>query len=212
MLKQEITDCQLSRIEAVEISRRRLIRDVCAATGWVFLHQASLSMAAERNIVGDPNNGDKAWGSVKGRLVFEGDVPPVKQVELEKLNLAPNDLKWFKSMGPVINQEWVIDPKSKSIQWVYVWLLPEEKNGELQQHQSLLDLPKERKLVVVDQEPTGYVPHAVGVQPGQGILMRNKGPIAHVFNLTAFKNESSNRTMGPAGNVQLKASSRKQQP
>jgi hypothetical protein len=203
MFERNLSDRERARFELESVSRRRLIKDICAATGWVFLTQASLSYAADPKVEGDSTNGDKSWGTIKGRVVFDGKLPPVKEIELEKLNLAPDDLTWFKSMGPVLNQEWVIDPKSRSIQWVYVWLLPEDKTGELKVNQSLLELPKEKKLVIVDQEPIGYVPHAVGVQPGQGILMRNRGPIAHVFNLTGFKNDPFNKAMPPGSEIAI---------
>ncbi len=194
---RQLSDRLLAKMEESTLSRRRLIRDICAATGWVFLNQATLTRASEPVVFGDASNNDKAWGSIKGRVLFDGTVPAVKEVELDKLNLSPTDLEWFKSMGPVLNQEWVIDPKSKAVQWVYVWLMPEDGKGYLTANPSLLELPKEKKLVIVDQDPSGYVPHAVGVQPGQGLLMRNKGPIGHVFNLTGFKNDPINKAMTP---------------
>lgn len=197
------SDRELVRTERELLSRRRLIQDVCAATGWVFLSQATLAYANEPRIDGDSSNGDKAWGTIKGRIVFDGNVPRAKEIDFESQKLSTADLAWFKSMGPVLNQDWVIDPKSKAIQWVIVWLLPEQKDGELKPHKSLLELPKEKKLVVVDQEPTGYVPHALAVQPGQGIVMRNKGPVAHVFNLTGFKNEPFNRAMPPGSEIAI---------
>lgn len=195
------SDKILNKLESDMLSRRRLIRDICAATGWVFLTQPLLSRATEPTIFGDSTNADKDWGSVRGRVLFDGTPPTMKEVELEKLNLPPMDLEWLKSKGPVLNQDWVIDSKSKAVQWVYVWLIPEDGKGTLKTHQSLLELPKEKKLVIADQEPSGYVPHAVAVQPGQGLLMRNSGSIGHVFNLTAFKNDPINRPMPPGSEI-----------
>lgn len=140
-------------------------------------------------------------GYVRGRLVLDGSVPARKEAELEKANLSASDLKWFKSMGPILNEDWVVDPKTKGIQWVYVWLLPEDPKGSIQSHPSLLELPKEKRLVIVDQEPVGYVPHSVGIRSGQGLLMRNKGSVAHVFNLTGFKNEPFNKAMPPGSEI-----------
>ena len=199
------SDRELVRAERQLLSRRRLIQDVCAATGWVFLSQATLAYANEPRIEGDASNGDKAWGTIKGRIVFDGNVPYAKEIDLDSQKLSTADLAWFKSMGPVLNQDWVIDPKSKAIQWVIVWLLPEQKDAELKPHESLLELPKEKKLVMVDQEPKGYVPHAVAIQPGQGIVMRNKGPVPHVFNLTGFKNDPFNRAMPPGSEIAIEA-------
>jgi hypothetical protein len=185
-------------------SRRRLMRDIVSMTGWVFLTSAVLERSAPLAIAGDENNGDKAWGSVKGRILFQGEAPAVKEIELEKQNLSADDLKWFKSMGPVVNQEWVVNPKSKAVQFVYVWLLPENPRGDMIIHDSLKVIPADKKLVIVDQEPTGYVPHAVATRAGQGLLMRNQGPVAHVFNISAFKNDSFNKSMPPGSEIVVK--------
>jgi hypothetical protein len=191
------------RLEQETLSRRRLITDICAATGWVFVGQASLAWCAEPTVTRDAANDDPAWGTVKGRIVFDGEAPEVKEVELDKAGLSPADLQWFRSMGPVLNQEWVVNPSDKSVRWVFVWLLPENPRDKIVVNESLLDLPEEKKLVVVDQEPLGYVPHAVGVGPGQGLMMRNQGPVAHVFNFTGFKNPSFNRAMPPGSEVKV---------
>ena len=201
MQRTKLTDKAIAKMEAESVSRRRMIQDVCAATGWVFLNGAVVSRASEPIVLGDTTNDDKKWGSIKGRLVYKGDAPKMNEIELDKLGLAAKDLEWFKSTGPVMNQEWVIDPKSKSIQWVYVWLLPENPKGTFKPHESLLEIPKDKLLVPVDQDPIGYVPHAVAIQLGQGLLMRNKGPIGHVFNFTAFENESFNKAMAPNSEI-----------
>lgn len=191
------------KIEAETLSRRRLIRDVCAFTGWVFLAQTQVTRAADPTVDGDPDNKLKEWGAIKGRLVFDGPIPERKEVDLDKSNLSASDLMWFKSMGPILNQEWVVDRQSRAIQWVYVWLLPEDPKGKMIVHPSRLPVPADRKLVVVDQEPSGYVPHAVALQPGQGLLMRNRGPVTHVFNMTAFANPSFNRAMNSGSEIDL---------
>lgn len=200
---QELTDRQLAAIESQQLSRRRLIRDVCAATGWVFFNGAILTRVSEATTQGDTANNDKNWGGIKGRLLYDGEPPKMNEIDLDKIGLSADDLKWFKSMGPVMNQEWVVDPKSKSIQWVIVWLLPEDPKGKIVVHPELLEIPKEKKLVVVDQEPSGYVPHAVAIQLGQGILMRNKGPVPHVFRLTGFVNDAFNQNMPSGAEIAL---------
>lgn len=202
MSEVKLSDHQMNRVERELISRRRLMQDVCAVTGWVFVNGLVVARANEPIVVGDPSNSDKDWGSVKGRVVFDGAVPEVKEIELDKAGLSADDLKWFKSMGPVLNQDWVIDSKSKSVQWVYVWLVPEESKAKFAVHPGLAEIPADQKLIVVDQDPTGYVPHAIALRPEQGILMRNQGPVGHVFNFTGFANDAFNRAMPP--NTEIK--------
>jgi hypothetical protein len=123
-------------------------------------------------------------------------------VDLDKAGLAPADLAWFKSAGPVLNEEWVVDPKTKAVQWVFVWLLPEDPKGAHTVHESLRAVPDKQKVVAVDQLPTGYAPHAVALRAGQSLLMKNTGPVGHVFNLP----EGSNN---PGFNVAMPPNSEK---
>lgn len=182
-------------------SRRNFIRDFTALTGWVFLTGAEVVRSSQISIAGDPKNNDRNWGTVTGKILFDGEAPAAKEVELEKAGLSPSDLSWFKSAGPVVNQEWVVNPKTKAVQWVYVWVIPEDPKADIKIHDDLKVVSADRKLIVVEQEPIGYVPHALAIQVGQDILMKNSGPVAHVFNYTGFRNESFNKAMPPKSEV-----------
>lgn len=197
-----------SQMESKLLSRRQLIRDVCAVTGWVFAHDLLIAASPNQTIFGDTTNPGSEWGTIRGRILFDGDPPPIKEIELEKAGLSPSDLEWFSSTGPIINQEWIVDPNSKAIQWVYVWLIPE--SGKLAIHESLQTIPEADLLKVVDQEPAGYVPHCIGLREGQGLLMRNQGPVGHVFNFPGFSNPSFNRSMAP--NSEIKVENLKMEP
>jgi hypothetical protein len=173
------------------MTRRKLMRDVLAATGWVFLSSAELVCNSTPVIAGDPKNQDKDWGAVKGRIVFDGEVPERKEVDLVKAGFAGDDLKWFSSMGPILNEEWVIDKKSKAVQWVFLWLLPDPPMGmAMKIHESLKVIPAKDQQVVIDQLPQGYSQHAVGLRAGQDLLMKNTGPVAHVFNMSEGSNNA----------------------
>lgn len=184
-------------------SRRRFIRDFLSMTGFVFLGGAELARGEHYAIAGDPSNSNQSFGTIKGRIVFDGDVPKSQEVDLDKAGLNESDMKWFKSAGPILNQDWVIDPKSKSVQWVYVWLQPLQKNDKLIIHDSLRVIAPEKKFITIEQEPQGYVPHAAAIQEGQGIIMKNSGPVAHVFNFSGFDNESFNRAMPPKSEIKV---------
>jgi hypothetical protein len=165
-------------------SRRRFIRDFLALTGWTFLGGAELFRSAPRAVAGDPKNDDKGWGKLKGRILYDGDVPEAKEVDLEKVGVRGDDLKWFTSTGPVLNQEWVVDKRSKAVQWVLVWLLPEDPKGAaMAVHESLKAIDPKKKVVAVDQVPTGYSQHVTALRAGQDLLMKNTGPVTHAFKL-----------------------------
>ena len=186
-------------------SRRRFLRDFLSLTGWVFLGGAELTRSSSIVIAGDSTNSDQGFGSLKGRIVFDGVPPKAETVNLEKSGLSATDLEWFKSAGPIVNQDWVIDPKTKAVQWVYVWLQPIQKNDKFLVHNSLKIISPEKKFITIEQEPTGYAPHCAAIQEGQGIIMKNSGPIAHVFNFSGFANETFNRAMPPKSEIKVEA-------
>ncbi|MFO0938282.1 MAG: hypothetical protein U0798_17390 [Gemmataceae bacterium] len=189
---------------SVDESRRRFIRDFLAFTGWSFLGAAELVRSSPLSIAGDPNNADKAWGGIKGRILFDGTPPERKEVDLGKTNLGANDLTWFKSTGPILNEEWVVDPKSKAVQWVVVWLLPEDPKGTLLVHDSRKVIKEKEKAVIVDQAPKGYVPHTVALRTGQDLVMKNTGPVAHVFQMgEGSNNPGFNRAMPPQSEIKV---------
>lgn len=184
-------------------SRRSFLRDFLSLTGFVFLGGAELVRSSRPAIAGDAKNSDQGFGTIKGRIVFEGTPPVAEEVNLDKAGLSETDLKWFKSAGPILNQDWVIDSKSKAVQWVYVWLQPLQKSDKLVIHDSLKVIAPEKKFITIEQEPIGYVPHAAAIQEGQGIIMKNSGPIAHVFNYSGFENEAFNKAMPPNSEIKV---------
>ena len=184
-------------------SRRRFLRDFFSLTGWVFLGGAELARSANIVIAGDAKNSDQNFGTLKGRIVFDGVPPKAEAVDLEKSGLSATDMEWFKSTGPIVNQDWVVDPKTKAVQWVYVWLQPLQKTDKLLVHDSLKLIAPEKKFITIEQEPTGYAPHCAAIQEGQGIIMKNSGPIAHVFNFNGFTNESFNKAMPPKSEIKV---------
>ena len=198
----------IDRFQFVMDQRRKFMKEMAALTGLAMVSSAELVRAAPVSITGDDETKDMNWGSIKGRLIFDGDkIPKRNEVDLDQHELSPTDLEWFRSLGPILHEDWVVDKKDKAVQWVYVWLIPEnvlvdgKRNREakktLEIHQDLKAIPKEKKIVHVDQNPQGYVPHAVAMREGMSLNMRNKGPVPHVFKFTGFANEDFAKAMPP---------------
>ena len=198
----------IDRFQFIMDQRRKFMKEMAALTGLAMVSSAELVRAAPVSITGDDETKDMNWGSIKGRLIFDGDkIPKRNEVDLDQHELSPTDLEWFRSLGPILHEDWVVDKKDKAVQWVYVWLIPEnvlvdgKRNREakktLEIHQDLKAIPKEKKIVHVDQNPQGYVPHAVAMREGMSLNMRNKGPVPHVFKFTGFANEDFAKAMPP---------------
>lgn len=197
----------IDRFKFVMDQRRKFMKEMAALTGLALVSSAELVRGAPVAITGDPEAKDMNWGSIKGRLLYDGDAPEQKEADLEKVQLSPSDLEWFRSLGPILHEDWVVDKKDKGIRWVYVWLIPEnvlvdgKRNRKAKQtlevHKELKDIPVGQKIIHVDQDPQGYVPHAVAMREGMSLNMRNKGPVPHVLKFSGFKNEEFIEAMPP---------------
>ena len=198
----------IDHFQFVMNQRRKFMKEMAALTGLAMVSSAELVRGAPVSITGDDETKDMNWGSIKGRLIFDGDkLPKRNEVDLDQHNLSPKDLEWFRSLGPILHEDWVVDKKDKAVQWVYVWLIPEnvlvdgKRNRDakktLEIHQDLKAIPNDKKIVHVDQNPQGYVPHAVAIREGMNLNMRNIGPVPHVFKFTGFANEDFTKAMPP---------------
>jgi hypothetical protein len=191
--------------------RRKFLKEMTALTGFAMVTSAELCRAAPFQPVGDPRNNDPNWGSIKGQLVLDGDIPERSEVDLEAQKIAGKDLEWFKSMGPILNEDWVVKKENKGVRWVIVWLLPENANNrkikpapKLDIHPKLKTIDADKKFVTIDQLPTGYSKHSVAIHEGMGLKMANSGPVQHVFHMLGFKNEERNIAMPPRSEIEVK--------
>ncbi|MEL7500396.1 MAG: hypothetical protein AAFN77_22570 [Planctomycetota bacterium] len=196
------------KFEFLMEQRRKFLKEMTALTGFALITGAELCRAEPVGISGDPFNDDKDWGSIKGRVVLDGDAPQRSEVDLDKFKIDPKDLKWFKQEGPILSEDWVVNKENKGVQWLIVWLIPEnadtDRKAVLDVHEKFkAPIEGDDKFVIVDQEPQGYVPHAVAIREGMGLKMRNQGPVAHVFNLTGFKNQMAAQNMAPKAELDV---------
>jgi hypothetical protein len=56
------------------------------------------------------------WGTVKGQVVWSGDIPAPEPLKVDKDQAA------CMANGPLLSEKYVIDPKSKGVRYVMVWL------------------------------------------------------------------------------------------
>lgn len=131
---------------------------------------------------------DGAWGTVKGQIVFGGASVP----EAPKLNVD-KDQNVCLMNGPILSEEWVINPKNKGVRWVFVWLVPESGAAALAVHPGLKEIKV--KEVTIDQPCCRFEPHAVALREGQILIGKNSAPIPHNLHWTGFP------TKNPGGNI-----------
>jgi len=167
------------------------------ASGFVALLSALPTLAAD----------DDKWSTVKGKVVFDDskhkiparEFPPAaKGKELPKC--AANDKDF-------LTEDWVVNPKTKAVRDVFVWLAPDPTANEWAQLKAgkLKKFPsfKEEQLhpdlkavapntVEMDQPCCRFIPHALGVRVGQTVVVKNSASIAHNAHWFSQNNGESN--------------------
>jgi len=148
-------------------------------------------------VVGSAPAGPARWVTIKGRVVFPAgrQVPEAKTVEVAK------DKEHCLAKGPLADDALVIDPKTRGIKHVWVYLRPDDPGpgaafppGSI--HPALLNPPAAEH--VVDQPCCQFVPRVFAARAGDAVVFKNSAPIPHNVHLTANENEEFN-VMTPPG-------------
>jgi len=128
----------------------------------------------------------QGWGTIKGRVVWGPKDIPV-QMPIEKVKENGDKAHCLKD-GPVLDENWIVDKKSRGLRWTLVWLINEDFKDKkaLPIHPNLLKIPEAK--VVVDQPVCAFIPHALAMREGQILVAKNSSPVAHNIKWTGAKN------------------------
>jgi hypothetical protein len=141
---------------------------------------------------------DPAWGTIKGRIVYEGDSIP----EPKALNIT-KDREYCLGKGPILSEEWVVNKKNKGVRWTFVWLAPEPGGASLAIHPALKAIPN--KEVEIDEPRCAFVPHCLAMREGQVLVVKNTSPIAYNVHCrgTPLKNLGNNNIIPAGGAIKI---------
>ena len=133
-------------------------------------------------------------GTLKGKVTLVGAMPEIKS-EKDRMEMQGDKAHCLK--GPDTNEQtWKIDPQTKAVQYVVVWLRPAQKGGYFK----LADAEKSNNTVVkMDQPFCQFEPHVVAFYPsyfdgkkqvptGEKFEILNSAPMNHN---TAWKGGNS---------------------
>lgn len=152
-------------------------RLVAFALSLLFLAATVTSFAADEPI---------GWGTVKGTVLWKSkDLPKQQKIDVKGVTECLKN-------GDLYPESLVIDPKTKGVRWVYVWLIPEDAKVKLPIHKDLIDIKDKEKKVVLDQPCCQFVPHNLALRQGQTLVIKNSAAIPHNVNI-----------QGPGGNPEL---------
>jgi hypothetical protein len=136
------------------------------------------------------------WGTIKGRIIFDGKPPARTEVVGLK---GHQDERHCRSKGKLLTEEWVVDPKTKGVQWTLVWLAPDPDSGQkdLPIHPDLKKVPK--KPAVMDQPCCQFIPHFLAMREGQTWVIKNSAPVKHNVRYQGHPlfNKGENVTIAP---------------
>ncbi len=143
-----------------------------------------------------PSQADE-WATIKGQIVFGGakvpaqaPIPAAAASPDKKVCLMDKDLK---------TETYVIDPKTKGIRDIWVWLAPDVKSRTApfdpkKIHPTLVKLKE--KEVKIDQPCCRFIPHSVIAREGQTLTINGSPAISHNAKWDSQNNGAGNPIIG----------------
>jgi hypothetical protein len=145
---------------------------------------------------------EQKWGTIKGRVVYDGDPPAREKIDVNK------DQDHCLSKGPLFSETWVVNPKNKGVRWAFVYLapVPDENNPAKKQALPINPALKEVPATpgMMDQPCCQFVPHCQALRQGQTWEVKNSAPIAHNVHWTGGRdNPGDNKIIPPGGEIKV---------
>ncbi|MDB5310229.1 MAG: hypothetical protein JWO38_4431 [Gemmataceae bacterium] len=129
-----------------------------------------------------------AWVTIKGQVVLPADVPvPVRKPLPANAQGCPK--------GPILDESVIVNPKTRGIKNVVVWLRPDNKNPKAtfavtEIHPA--DANRKPQDMVIDQPCCMFEPHVAAARVGDTIVVKNSAAIVHNFFWASEKNGNFN--------------------
>ena len=141
------------------------------------------------------------WGSIKGKIVLDGDVPTLMAL-VKKGDASAKDAAVCAKDG-VPDESLIVDSASKGIANVVIYL--RKKPAKIN---PALVAPANAK-VVYDQVGCKFIPHVAVIQAGQTVNVLNGDAVAHNTRGNPLKNQGFNFIVSPNDRVGIPVNSMK---
>lgn len=134
----------------------------------------------------------EGWGTLKGRVVFDGD-PPAPKVVVPKGDAGAKDAA-VCAKNEIKGERLVVDPAGKGVKNVIVYIpKPTAVNPEAKS-------AKAAQSVVFDQKGCVFEPHVLAVMTGEKVDVKSSDPVSHNINCKV-QNNNFNEAIAPNGEV-----------
>jgi plastocyanin len=133
------------------------------------------------------------WGTLKGRVIFEGDVP-----KLEPLVKQGSDVKDAAvcAKTDIPNEKLVVAPESRGVRWAIVFLpRPTAVNPEAESE-------AKAQVVEFDQQGCTFLPHALAVMKGAKVVVKSADQAGHNVH-TQLRGTVFNQGIQPGSSVDV---------
>jgi hypothetical protein len=146
----------------------------------------------------------QGFGNIKGQIVWAGDPPAAEALKLDK------DAAVCLAHGALLSQKYVVDPKSKGVRYLVVWLVDPKAGNVIKGppvNPALKAIPAKDKKVVIDQPFCQFEPHVLALREGQSLVIRNSAKIPHNTNIVSSgSNPNLNPIIAPGDSKTVPAS------
>ena len=127
----------------------------------------------------------KAWATLKGRIIVEGDLPTIQPKVVPK---TPDNEKYCLINGkPPLKDDLLIDKKSRGLKNAFIMMYLKRGADKPPVHPSYeADLAKP---IVIDNQKCNFVPHAAFARTGQPVRLKNSDKTGHNCHIILFNDE-----------------------
>ena len=136
------------------------------------------------------------WVDIKGQVVLPKgqDIPALPALVVNQ------DAKHCLAKGPLPDEKFDIDPKSRGIKNVVVWLRPADPDPKAKFKPADIhpaDAKRKPQEVVIDQPCCVFLPRVTAARVGDIIVVKNPAPVNHNFFWTSTNNGDLNENIPP---------------
>lgn len=132
---------------------------------------------------GSGGSSAEGWGTLKGRVVFNGTAPEQKVIDTS----AKDPTVCAKT--PVKSQRLVVDPESKGVKYAIVYIPRPTKTSPEAESEAM------QAKVVFDQEHCMFDPHVIALMKGAKITLKSSDPVNHNINAKLRSNSPYNQLL-----------------
>ena len=147
---------------------------------------------------GEPHATPQAYGTIKGRLVWDGPLP-TPTVLVKKGDRSVKDAA-VCSYKELIDRKTQINPETKGVPHAFAYLSrPKGSNPE-----RMKELMAQTPTVVIDQKYCEYIPFAAVYVIGQELELKSSDPVNHNVRFSPLANRAFNQILPPNGSTKIK--------